>query len=98
MRERRRIQQRLECGARLPSAAPRAIELRLAKVAASNHRENVSRCRIDRDERRLQLLVPAQAHAVLDSALPRSLQLRHERRLDGPGGRVIAAEPIAELL
>ena len=65
MLERCGEEERLERRARLPSAAARAVELRLREVAAANEREDVPRPRIDRDERRLQvrLVEPCQPAA-----------------------------------
>ncbi len=97
-RERRRVQERLERRAGLPPAAPRAVELRFAEVAAADHRENVPRGGIDGHERRLQAAIAEPAQTVVDRALRRVLQLRDERRLHLPVGRMVAAEPIAELL
>ena len=91
-------QERLERGAGLPAAAPRAVELRLPEVAAADEREHVAVARIDRDERRLQLRIVEPPQSVRDGALGRLLQLRHERRPHVPVGRMVAAEPIAELL
>ena len=50
------------------------------------------------DQRRLQVGVAEAPQAVLDRALGRILQLRHERRPHLPVGRMVAAEPVAELL
>ena len=40
--ERRGVEERLERRSRLPAAAARAVELRLAEVAAADHREDVA--------------------------------------------------------
>ena len=96
--ERRGVQQRLERRSRLPAAAARAVELRLAEVATADHREDVAGPRIDRDQRRLQIGIAEAAQPLRHRALRHLLQLRHERRPDFPVGRMVSAELIAKQL
>ena len=53
---------------------------------------------IDGHQRRLQLRLTEAAQPLADRLLGHRLQFRHERRPHGPVRRVIAAEPVAELL
>ena len=54
LRERRREHERLEGRAGLPLALDGEVELALREARAADHREDVARPRIDRDERRLR--------------------------------------------
>ena len=98
LRQRRRVEERLERRSGLPPAAPGAVELRLAEIPAADQRQHVAGRRIDRHQRRLQVVVAEAVQPAFDRALRRLLQLRHERRLHAPVGRMVAAEAIAELL
>ena len=71
MRERRRVDERLERRARLPPAAHRAVEGAARVVGAADHREDVAGRRIDRDERRLESRAVAAARARPRPPAPR---------------------------
>jgi hypothetical protein len=96
--ERRGVQQRLERRTGLPSRAGRAVVLRAAEVAPADERQDVAGARIDRHQRGLKVRRVEPLQPGAHRALRGILQLRDERRLHGPLGRVIAAEAVAELL
>ena len=98
MLERRGVQQRLERRSRLPAAAARAVELRLAEIATAHHGEDVAGPRIDRDQRSLQIGIGEAAQPLRHRALRHLLQVRHERRPDFPFGRMVSAKLISKEL
>ena len=94
----RRIQEWFERRSGLPSAAPRAVELRLPEVPPADEGEDVARLGIDGHQRCLQVRLTEAAQPLADRLFGHRLQFRHKCRPHGPVRRVIAAEPVAELL
>jgi hypothetical protein len=94
-----RVHEWLEGRPGLAAAAHGAVERGDGEVRAADHRQQVAGGRIDGDQRRLQGAAAAEAaQAVAHRGLGRILDLRHERRVDAPIRRVVAAVDVAELL